>query len=371
MAKIYILANDTTYTYNLRDQIIERLIADGNEVTIVSQTLLFCDELHAMGCKTIDININRHGKNPFSDFTLFFWYWKIIRKGKPDIVLCYNIKPNSYGGIACRLTKTRYIPNITGLGTPLERPGTIQKIAVRLYRMGVADASCIMFQNEENKQFFYNHKMIRNKTRAHLLPGSGVNLKKQVPMDYPDEKDGINFLFIARLMKEKGIDLYINAAKRIHEKCKQTRFHICGYCDDRKYLRDLQQLEKEGYIVYHGEQKDLRPFFEKAHCIVHPSYYPEGISNVLLEAAAHCRPVITTDRSGCRETVDDGATGFIIPINNEDALVDSMTKFIEMSWQKKKEMGLEGRKKIEKVFDRRIVAEAYSEEIGYAIRPQA
>ena len=140
-------------------------------------------------------------------------------------------------------------------------------------------------------------------------------------------------------------------------------FHICGYCDDKRYLDLLKETEIDGYISYHGEQKNMLPFFAMANCIVHPSYYPEGMSYVLLEAAAHCRPIITTNRPGCRETVDDGKTGFIIPTKNEDALVDAIEKFLEMSWQQQCDMGLAGRKKIEREFDRQIVVDAYMEEI--------
>lgn len=230
-------------------------------------------------------------------------------------------------------------------------------------KIGVAGAECIFFQNEENKQFFETHRMIRKGTRTKLLPGSGVSLKMHKAMPYPAEDGQINFLFIARIMKEKGIDLYLGAAKRIYEKHKNVMFHICGLCDDEKYNGLLKEAEKDGYILYHGEQKNMIPFFEMAHCIVHPSYYPEGMSNVLLEAAAHCRPIITTDRSGCRETVEDGKTGFVIPIKDEDALAEALERFLAMSWEQKRNMGLAGRAKIEREFDRQIVVQLYEEEV--------
>ena len=365
--KVLVLANDTTYAFNLRDELLERLVSDGNEVVVASQPLLYQDELKALGCRLIDIETNRHGKNPLSDLGLLSKFKKILKAEKPDIVLTYNIKPNVYGGMACKSLKIRYIPNITGLGTAVEYPGMMQKITTRLYKSGVAGASCIMFQNDENQAFFSEHKMLKQGVRTRLLPGSGVNLNKHKAMPYPENTDTINFLFIARVLKEKGIDLYLNGAKRICEKHKNVVFHICGLCDDESYLGLLDEAEKSGYIKYHGQQKDMIPFFEMAHCIVHPSYYPEGMSNVLLEAAAHCRPIIATDRSGCRETVDDKKSGFIVPVKDEDALVNALEAFLAMPYEQKRDMGLAGRAKIEKEFDRKFVVKAYLEEIERAV----
>ncbi len=361
--KVLILANDTTYTYNLRNEIIERLVSDGYEVVVVSQPLLLQEELKSLGARLVDIETNRHGTNPLSDLGLLRKYRKVLKQENPDVVLTYNIKPNAYGGIACRMQKRHYLPNVTGLGTAVEYPGLMQRISTRLYKAGVAKADCIFFQNEENRQFFFEHKMLRKNARTRLLPGSGVSLKMHCPMDYPEIHEKIHFLFIARVMKEKGIDLYLAAARRIFEKHQNVMFHICGQCDDERYEELLKTAETGGYVTYHGEQKNMIPFFEMAHCIVHPSYYPEGMSNVLLEAAAHCRPIIATDRSGCRETVNDGESGFIVPIKDEDALTNAIEKFILLNWEDKKQMGLKGRAKVEKEFDRKIVVNAYCEEI--------
>lgn len=365
--KVLILANDTTYTYNLRNEVIERLIAEGNSVVVASQPLLLQEELKELGCRLVDIKTDRHGRNLFSDLALLRKYQRVLSDEKPDVVLTYNIKPNAYGGMACRMAGIHYFPNITGLGTAMEYPGLMQKITTKLVKTGVAKADCIFFQNEENRQFFIDHHLMRRKTRTRLLPGSGVSLKMHKAMEYPMDENGIVFLFIARLMREKGIDLYLDAAEKIHEIHPRTEFHICGQCDDKNYIERIKEAESKKYIYYHGEQKDMVPFFEMAHCIVHPSYYPEGMSNVLLEAAAHCRPIITTDRAGCRETVDEGKSGFIIPVRDEDALVSALERFLKLTWEQRREMGLAGREKTEREFDRQIVAQAYVEEIERAI----
>jgi len=361
--KVMVIANDTTYTYNLRNEILERLVSDGYEVVIASHPLLFQNELRDLGCRLVPLETQRHSVNPFSNLGMLFRYRKIMLKEKPDLVLSYNIKPNVYGGIVCRLTKTHYLPNITGLGTPVENPGLMQKFSIMLYKAGVAGADCVFFQNEENRSFFEKHHMLRKGCPTHMLPGSGVSLKQHLFMPYPKSDDTIHFLFIARILKEKGIDLYLHAAEQICKRHKNVVFHICGLCDDSHYISRLQEAEKNGFILYHGEQKNLAPFFQQAHCIVHPSYYPEGMSNVLLEAAAHGRPIIATNRAGCRETVDDGKSGYIIPVKDQDALVSALERFLSLNWEQKRDMGLAGRAKIEREFDRQFVVKAYIEEI--------
>ena len=170
---------------------------------------------------------------------------------------------------------------------------------------------------------------MNKKSKKILLPGSGVDLKKHKLLEYPKEEK-IKFLFVARIMKDKGIDIFLESAKRIKQKYPNTEFHICGYCDNAKYKKVLKVYEKNNYIIYHGEQTNMIPYFRKSHIIVHPSYYPEGMSNVLLEAAAHGRPIICTDRSGCRETVDDTKTGFLVPIKDVDCIIEAEEKFINM-----------------------------------------
>lgn len=362
---IMMIANDTTFIYNLRREVLQAFLAKGYRVTIVAQGLRFQEELEGMGCRIIPVQTGRHGTNPFADLALLGKYRSILRQEKPDLVLTNNIKPCAYGGMACRMTKTRYMPNITGLGTAVENPGKLQRLTIQLYKTGTWGAECIFFQNSENLRFFQEKGMLNPKARAVLLPGSGVNLEAHPVLPYPQEEEMVHFLFVARLLKEKGIDLYLEAAKTIHKKYPNTRFHICGGCDDAKYLDIVAQAEKDGGVEYHGEQKNMLPFFEMAHCLVHPSYYPEGMSNVLLEAAASGRPAIATDRAGCRETVDHGVSGFVIPVQNQQALNKVLEAFMEMSAAERRDMGLAGRAKVEKEFDRKIVVAKYMEQINW------
>lgn len=366
---IVLLANDTTFVYNLRREAIAALIQAGNKVTVVGRVLSFERELSELGAGLADIPVMRRQTNIWQDFVLLSRYFRLLKDLKPDLVLSNNIKPNCYGGVVCRLLGIRYIPNITGLGTAVETPGLLQKITIFLYRAGIRGASCVFFQNADNIRFFREKKILSPKTRIRLLPGSGVNLDAHPLQEYPRDKT-IHFLYVSRVLKEKGIDQYLAAAKAIRRGCPQTMFHICGACDDTAYLAILKEAEQEKTVVYHGEQKNMLPFFEQAQCVVHPSYYPEGMSNVLLEAAACGRPVITTDHVGCRETVDDGVSGFVVPAKDEHALIEAIKTFLQMPWEDRRAMGLAGRRKMEQEFDRRLVVQAYLEEMERALGPK-
>ena len=357
MKKIVMLINDTTYAYNLRAAILRRLISEDYEVVVVGQLLKHQEKLKEIGCRLIGVETGRHGTNPLDDFKLLLLYRKILKTEKPDVVLTYNIKPNVYGGMACKQLGIKYLPNVTGLGMPVENPGKLQKLTIQLYKMGVAGASCVFFQNEDNRQFFIDHGMLKEDVKTVVLPGSGVDLPSHPYMEYP--KNGkIHFLFAARVMKEKGIDLFLSAARQYAS--DDVVFDICGACDDEKYL---QILNDEKNVVYHGEQKDMVPFYRECSCFLYPSYYPEGMSNVLLEAAACGRPVVAANRAGCRETVEDGITGYLVPINDEEAVLTAVNKFIRLNMSDRERMGWAGRQKVEKEFDRQIVVEAYMKQI--------
>jgi galacturonosyltransferase len=287
-------------------------------------------------------------------------YRSIIREIKPCAVLTYTIKPNVYGGMACAILKIPYIANITGLGTAVENPGILSIITTTLYKYALKKASKVFFQNQSNLQFMKNKKIVKD--NYDLLPGSGVNLKQYLPLEYP-KGDIVNFIFVARVMKEKGIDQYLDAAEYIYRKYPNTRFHICGSCSE-EYKEILEQQKYSECVIYHGAVKDMIPIYEMSSCTVHPTYYPEGMSNVLLESSACMRPIITTDRPGCEEIVDDGINGYVVQEKNSADLIEKIEKFLQLSSEQKKQMGLRGREKVEREFDRNIVVEKYLKEIS-------
>lgn len=361
--RILFLVNHDVVIYNFRLEVVERFLADGHEVHISSPYGERIDDLIALGAKFHEIKMDRHGMNPKEELRILNEYKKLMKEVKPDICLGYTIKPNIYGAIAARGQHIPFVANITGLGTAVENPGLSQKISILLYKYSFRGIQRVFFQNEENRQFFVNHSIAVRV--GELLPGSGVNLERYPCREYPE--DGvIKFAFISRIMKEKGIDQYLEAAEVIREKHRDTiEFHVCGFCEP-EYNGKLQKMHDKGVVNYHGMIRDVTDFIGEMHCIIHPTYYPEGISNVLLEACATGRPIITTDRSGCREVVEDGVNGYMIPCQDAKALIEAIEMFLSLSWEQKKRLGMSARKTVEERFDRQIVVQKYVEEVNRA-----
>lgn len=358
--RILFLVNHDVVIYNFRLELVERLLHDGYEVHISSPYGERIDDLVKLGAIWHEINVDRHGINPVHEFKLFQTYRKLMAEVKPDFVLGYTIKPNIYGAMAAGEKDIPFIANITGLGTAVENPGITQKVAIELYKVAFRKVRRVFFQNKENQQFFINHNIAIGK--HDLLPGSGVNLERFPYQEYPNDCV-VKFVFIGRIMKEKGIDYFLSAAEYIHEKYPNTEFHVCGFLED-EYKGKLDEYVNKGLINYHGMVRDIGAIHKEMHCTVFPSYYPEGLSNVLLEAAASGRPIITTDRPGCREAIDDGVSGILIPVKDQVALDEAMDRFMQMTTEERRMMGKAGRAKVEKEFDRQIVVEKYMEEIN-------
>ena len=362
MNKVLFLVNHDVVIYNFRLELVERLLADGHQVVISSPYGERIEDLKALGCEYREIDIARHGMNPVKELKLISEYKKLLDQVKPDMVFSYTIKPNIYGSIACRSRKVPCVTNITGLGTAVENGGLVQKITVLLYKYAFTNVQRVFFQNTENMQFFVDHKIALGK--HDLLPGSGVNLQRFEVLEYP-ETDTVEFAFISRKKKKKGIDQYLEAAEYIRSKYPNTVFHVFGFCEDA-YEDRLKDLTEKGIINYHGMVRDIKGFLKGVHCTIHPTYYPEGISNVLLESSACARPIITTDRSGCREVIDDGVNGYVVKQQDSRDLIEKIEKFLKLSAAERKAMGLAGRSKVEKEFDRQIVVEKYIEEVNRA-----
>lgn len=358
--RILILANNDGGLYKFRRELIIRLV-ESNEVFICLPNGEFITEFQKLGCIFWDCPfLNRHGTNPMLEIKLLSFYNKVVSEINPDVVFTYTIKPNIYGGIVCAQKNIPYVANITGLGTAVENAGTLQKITLMLYKYALRKAKKVFFQNTENRDFMLEHNIV--KSNYDLLPGSGVNLSRFKVLEYPSE-DTIEFAFISRIMKEKGIDQYLDAAKQIREKYPNTAFHVCGSCE-QDYENTLKNLHNRGIIIYHGMVRDVREILKNIHCTVHPTYYPEGISNVLLESSACARPIITTDRAGCREVIDNGVNGFVVRKKDSADLIEKLKKFIALPWEEKRQMGINGRKKVEQEFDRQIVCEKYMDELN-------
>jgi glycosyltransferase involved in cell wall biosynthesis len=356
--RVLIITNNDVGLYKFRKELVSKLL-EKNEVFIALPNGNYINQFKDMGCHFIETEFDRHEKNPLKELKLIRLYKKILRTTKPNIVFTYTIKPNAYAGMICASLRIPYVVNVTGLGIAIENGGLIQKISLLLYKHGLKKAQKVFFQNAENMKFMVNHKVI--KSLYDLLPGSGVNLENYRVTEYPNGRN-VNFVFVSRIMREKGIDQYLDAAKIIRKKHPETRFHVCGFCE-QAYENELNRLSDSKIIIYHGLVDDMASIYKKMNCTVHPTYYPEGLSNVLLESAASGRPIITTNRSGCREVVDDGVNGYIVKERDSDDLVEKIEKFLSLSYEEKKQMGLAGRTKVEKEFDRQIVIDKYLKEL--------
>lgn len=352
--RVLIVANADIGLYKFRKELLEELVKN-NEVYIALPKGEFYNELVAIGCRYIVTELDRHGTNPLKEFKVVSLYKRIIKEVKPDIVFTYTIKPNVYAGMACASLNVPYVANVTGLGTAVENPGLMQFVTVNLYRFGLKKAQKVFFQNTENRDFMISKGVVKG--AYDMLPGSGVNLNNYTVSEYPNS-DTVDFVFVSRIMKEKGIDQYLDAAKEIRKRHPETRFHICGFCE-QAYEEELQKLNEDGTIIYHGLVKDMAAIYRQMSCTIHPTYYPEGLSNVLLESAASGRPIITTNRSGCREVVDNGINGYVVEEKNSQDLIEKIEMFLAKSIEERKQMGLAGRKKVEKEFNRQIVIDKY------------
>lgn len=357
--RILVLANNGTGLYKFRKELLEKLL-ETEEVYICLPKDEYTNKLEELGCHFIETNIDRRGTNPFRDMMLIMTYFKIFKKIKPNIVLTYTIKPNVYGGIACRIAKIPYITNVTGLGTSIESKGVLQKISMTLYKIGLKKSECVFFQNNTNKNIFINKNIINKKSR--LLPGSGVNISYHNFENYPQDDKEIRFLFIGRMMKAKGIEELFIAAEKLKPKYPFLKFEIIGGMEE-DYTEKINQLEDCGIIKHHHKQNDIHSFIKNNHATILPSYH-EGMSNVLLESAATGRPVIASNVAGCIETFDEQVSGIGFEKKNAESLINTLEQFIKLPYDQKKAMGIAGRLKMEREFNRNKVINAYIEEIN-------
>lgn len=361
MNKILIIANDNSTIYNFRRELVQCLLEENFHVIISlpknERNKIFIE----MGSTVEETELSRFGTNPIKEFFTIIKYIRLIRKASPDVVLTFTAKPNIYGSLACSKCNVPYINNITGLGAVFQSENLIKKIMMLLQRKVYKTSHCVFFQNVSNQKYFEERNIVGPNTT--LLPGSGVNLKLHKFEPYPDDHN-IRFILVCRVRKDKGIDELFEAIKVISQKSGVVEFHIVGWYEDDEYREKLDYMKKNYPVIYHGSksQEEVHELIAKCHCLIHPSYH-EGMSNVLLEGAATGRPCLASNISGCKETIDDGITGFLFDVKNSNSLIGAILKFMNLSYEEKIKMGILGRKKMEAEFDRQIVVNAYLKEI--------
>lgn len=362
MKKVLVVGNNDVGLALFRIELIEKLVSEGYEVHF---TVPYGDKvplIEKTGAVYHEIDIDRRGMNPKKDLKLIFEYRKLMSKLQPDLVLTYTIKPNVYAGIVAARKKIPYIATITGLGSSLQGNGKKAQLIKMLYKVGLKKAALVFFQNEENKKFFLDNNIV-DEERTRRVNGSGVNTVKYSPETViKQEHDGVNFLFISRIMRDKGAYEYIEAAKAVKATNPEANFQLLGFYDEDSIKSDVERGVQEGYLEYLGFSKDTRVEMAQADCIVLPSYH-EGMSNVLLEGAASGLPLVATDVSGCKETVDDKLTGFLCIPKDSQSLIEAIRKFLSLDKTQRIEMGKKGRDKVISEFDRNIVINSYFSEI--------
>ena len=278
--KIVIIGNNSGGLYSFRNELICKLLEEGNEVTAFTPFDDMVSELQSLGVRLIETPFKRRGVNPIADFTLFLNYRKLLKTEKPDLVITYTIKPNEYGGFACRCLKIPYAANITGLGTAFQKKGMLRTLVTTMYKVSLKKAKIVFFENSENMQIFLDEQIIR-KEQACLLNGAGVNLEHYSLFEYPTDCDTTRFLFLGRVMTEKGIGELFAAMKKLRANGENCVLDVLGEYEE-DYADIIRQYEAEGWLFYHGYQNDVRPFIEKCHCFVLPSWH-EGMANTNLE----------------------------------------------------------------------------------------
>jgi len=364
MKKILILANVSAGLYNFRFELVKELIRQGFRVYF---TVLEPKEdekvklLVEAGAVHFQTPFERRGTNPIKDLQLVIQYQKIIKQVDPDIILTYTVKPNIYGTFGASRFHKPVIMNITGIGSALATRNRYNNMLKLMYNYACKRAFYVFFQNQANLDFFVKNGLV-DEQKVRLIPGSGVNIDKFVPIDKSSKDNMVRFLFVGRIMKEKGVDEYLAAAEAITEKYSNAEFQLLGSFEEEEY-KDILSSIKNDRIKYLGVSSDVRNEIKEVDCIVNPSYH-EGMSNVLLEGAAMGKPLIASDIPGCKEIIEDGHNGFLFKVQSVSALVDRVSQFMELDSNTRAAMGANSRKKVETEFDRNLVIKQYLDAIN-------
>ncbi|ACA85949.1 glycosyltransferase family 4 protein [Shewanella woodyi] len=358
--KIIIIGGVAQSLINFRGDLIKSFLNANYDVVCISGETdhKYVEQLEKLGCKFIPCKLKRTSLNPLADLLLLFNFIMIFRQEKPDVILAYTIKPVVWGGIASKLfSRTKFYGLITGLGFSFQK-GSLKRnilcsLVKRLYKFALSGASGVIFQNSDNQNVFIKNRLI-NREVSTVVPGSGVNLSHFAQTPLPKGK--ITFLMISRLLGEKGVREYIEAAKQIRTRYQNVSFHLVGPIDsspDGIPQNEVLEWQESRYIEYFGSSSDVRPFIEACHVFVLPSYH-EGMPRTVLEAMSMARPILTTEVPGCKDTVTPGVNGFLVQHGRADLLAERVGWFIDNE-ESLQEMGQKSRCMAEDIFDVRKI----------------
>lgn len=364
--KLLFSGNTAWSMYNFRKHILSDCINKGHEVYVIAPSDSIYDKLiEKIGCKFIHIEIERKGTNPLRDFFLYLTYIRFIKEIKPDGCFFYTIKPNIYGGMAASYLNIPFIPITTGLGYIFTTDSIVNKIAKYLYKVAFKKAKQVWFLNQDDKSSFIENKII-SQEKVKILKGEGIDLSNfEVKENISND---LTFLLLARMLWDKGVGIYVDAAAEIKKIYPNVKFQLLGAIDKENPMgiskSQIIEWHNKGYIEYLGKTDDVRPYIYNSDCIVLPSYYREGIPFCLMEGAAAGKPLITTNNTGCREVVENNYNGFLCKTKDVNSLIEVIKKMIELPPSERIQMGLNGRKKIESEFNIELIKAEYIQAIN-------
>lgn len=367
---ILMTVNAAWNIWNFRRPLVTALVNSGHRLTVLAPIDDSVKDLEGIGCRVRPLEMSVKGLNPLEDIKLQRRLTQLFREEQPDAVLSYTIKNNIFGARAARSHSVPFVPNVTGLGTAFLSGQLLQTVTEQLYRRSFKDLPIIFFQNVDDRDLFLERKLVRS-NQARLLPGSGIDLHHFAPRPSPSSSQKTVFLMIARLLRDKGVFEFVDAARRIKARHPDTCFQLLGAVGSENRtaidMKTVQSWVSEGVIEYLGTTKDVRPAIAAASCVVLPSYR-EGAPRTLIEAAAMERPLIATDVPGCRSVVDQGVSGFFCAVRDTDSLAIAIERFMALAPEDRRAMGQAGRAKMEREFDQRIVVDAYLEAISHLVQ---
>ena len=371
--KIIICLNTAWNLLNFRAGLIRALVAAGHEVVAVAPDDKYAASLNALGCRFVPLHMENGGTNPVQDALLTWRFVRLFARERPDVYLGYTVKPNVYGSLAAHMMRIPVINNIAGLGAVFIKDGWLVRVVRWLYRMALKRSAKVFFQNDDDRQLFISGGLVRAEV-TELLPGSGIDLNRFTPAfttAVHDVNTKFRFLLIARMLRDKGVGEYVEAARLLRQRWPQAEFCLLGFVDVQNPAAisraEMAAWVAEGVVNYLGVSDDVRAQLATADCVVLPSYR-EGTPRTLLEAAAMARPIITTDAVGCREVLDDGVNGYLCKVRSAGDLAEKMVQMLTLSSEQRSEMGQRGRAKMEVEFDEQIVIKKYLASIELATR---
>lgn len=360
---ILMTVNAAWNIWNFRRTLVEALTGDGHRITVLAPPDDAVPELERLGCRVRPLAMSVKGLNPIEDLKLQGRLCRMYREEQPDAILSYTIKNNIFGARAAKSCDVPFLPNVTGLGTAFLSGKLLQTITEQLYRRSFATLPVVFFQNEDDRDLFLDRRLVQA-DQARLLPGSGIDLQRFAPSPMPAPENPPVFLMIARLLRDKGVLEFVEAARRVKARHQRARFQLLGAVgSENRTAIDSPTVDAwvaDGVVEYLGTTADVRPAIASASCVVLPSYR-EGAPRTLIEAAAMARPLIATDVPGCRAVVDRDVSGFLCEVRNAESLAAAMQRFLDLSPEAQQAMGSAGRAKMEREFDQALVVDAYRE----------